>query len=488
MRLAASYYDDPMSVEETLRRAGIEQLANRPYGKLSGGQKRQAQFAVAICGRPKVLFLDEPTVGLDVQAREALWTSVRRLLADGCSVVLTTHYLEEAEALADRIAVITKGRVIASGSVDDMRALVARRQISCESQLTAGGGAHLARRRRRAADAGTPADHGHRRRGRGAAPARRRPDARQTRGAPGRTQRSIQRTHTGGCMNALALKSIVAVSPPARGRALGAYLTETQYELTRMIRNPGVAIPVLVLPCALYALFALLIAGEAIDKDPNLGIFLFTAFSIMAVTMPALFGTGVTLALERDMGLLRLKRAQPAPPAAWVVAKIASGLVLAVLAYAPIVVMALATGKLSLGAGQVAALSAAFMLGTIPFCAMGLMIGSLASGTAAPAYANLIYLPGCYLSGMFFPHARVDVLADADLAAVPRQAARHASRGHHQQPVRIAADGDRRHAGLHRAVRRRHDLAPETEGMKWGHSPFPSKRGRTSSNGRPQSR
>jgi ABC-type multidrug transport system ATPase subunit len=131
VRLAASYYDDPMSVEETLRRAGIEPLANRAYGKLSGGQKRQAQFAVAICGRPQVLFLDEPTVGLDVQAREALWTSVRRLLADGCSVVLTTHYLEEAEALADRIIVITKGRVIASGSVDDMRALVARRQISC---------------------------------------------------------------------------------------------------------------------------------------------------------------------------------------------------------------------------------------------------------------------------------------------------------------------------------------------------------------------
>jgi len=203
-------------------------------------------------------------------------------------------------------------------------------------------------------------------------------------------------------MNALALKSIVADSSGS-GRAMGAYFTETKYELTRMIRNPNVAVPVLLLPCGLYALFALLIAGEAIDKDPNLGIFLFAAFSIMAVTMPALFGTGVTLALERDMGLLRLKRAQPAPPAAWVVAKIVSGLVLAVLAYIPILVLALATGKLTLGTGQVAALSAALMVGTIPFCAMGLMVGSLASGTAAPAYANLIYLPGCYLSGMFFP-------------------------------------------------------------------------------------
>jgi ABC-2 type transport system permease protein len=121
------------------------------------------------------------------------------------------------------------------------------------------------------------------------------------------------------------------------------------------------------------------------------------------VTMPAMFGIGVTLALERDMGLLKLKRAQPAPPAAWVVAKIVAGLVLAVLAYAPIVILAVATGKLALGAGQVVALSAALMVGTIPFTALGLMIGSLTSGSAAPGFANLVYLPGCYLSGMFFP-------------------------------------------------------------------------------------
>jgi ABC-2 type transport system permease protein len=203
-------------------------------------------------------------------------------------------------------------------------------------------------------------------------------------------------------MNTLALNSLGTVAA-ARGSAMGAYVTETRYELTRMIRNPGVAIPVLVLPFALYGLFALVIAGEAIDKDPNLGIFLFSAFSIMAVTMQALFGSGVTLALERDMGLLRLKRAQPAPPAAWVVAKIASGFVLGILAYAPIVIVALATGKLALSIGQVAAFSGALLVGVIPFCAMGLMVGSLSSGSAAPGYANLIYLPGCYLSGMFFP-------------------------------------------------------------------------------------
>jgi ABC-2 type transport system permease protein len=86
-----------------------------------------------------------------------------------------------------------------------------------------------------------------------------------------------------------------------------------------------------------------------------------------------------------------------------VVAKVMAGLVLAVLAYAPILIMAVSSGKLPLGAGQVFGLSAALMIGTIPFTALGLMIGSLATGSAAPAFANLIYLPGCYLSGLFFP-------------------------------------------------------------------------------------
>jgi ABC-type multidrug transport system ATPase subunit/peptidoglycan/LPS O-acetylase OafA/YrhL len=135
--LSASYYPAPLSLRETLARCGIEALAERPYGKLSGGQKRQVQFAMAICGQPKVLFLDEPTVGLDLQAREAMWAHIRALLAEGCSILLTTHYLEEAEALATRVAVLAQGRVIASGSVDEMRALVSRRHIRCESQLPA---------------------------------------------------------------------------------------------------------------------------------------------------------------------------------------------------------------------------------------------------------------------------------------------------------------------------------------------------------------
>ena len=129
--LAASCYRDPLSVEEVVALTGIAAFADKRYAALSGGQKRQVQFAVAICGRPTLLFLDEPTVGLDVSAREAMWRTIRALLDGGRSIVLTTHYLEEAEALASRVAVLAKGRVIADGSVEAMRALVACRRIRC---------------------------------------------------------------------------------------------------------------------------------------------------------------------------------------------------------------------------------------------------------------------------------------------------------------------------------------------------------------------
>ena len=131
----ASYYRNPLSVDETLALTGTAAFADKRYGKLSAGQKRQVQFATTVCGRPKLLFLDEPTVWLDVTARETMWRTIRSLLDDGCSIVLTTHYLEEAEALADRVVVIASGRVIAEGTVAEMRALVSRKHISCASAV-----------------------------------------------------------------------------------------------------------------------------------------------------------------------------------------------------------------------------------------------------------------------------------------------------------------------------------------------------------------
>lgn len=137
LELTRSYYRQPRSVADCVALAGLDGLLGRRYGALSGGQQRRVQFALAICGRPRLLFLDEPTTGLDIGARQGVWAAIRELVADGCSVLLTTHYLEEAESLADRVVVLDQGRVIAQGSVAQIRANVSRRRIRCVTTLAA---------------------------------------------------------------------------------------------------------------------------------------------------------------------------------------------------------------------------------------------------------------------------------------------------------------------------------------------------------------
>ena len=135
--LVRSYYADPLDVAECVAISGLDGLLSRRYGRLSGGQQRRVQFALAVCGRPRVLFLDEPTTGLDIEARQGLWRGLRALVAGGASVLLTTHYLEEAEALADRVVVLAGGRVVADGSLDEVRARVDQRRIRCITALDA---------------------------------------------------------------------------------------------------------------------------------------------------------------------------------------------------------------------------------------------------------------------------------------------------------------------------------------------------------------
>ncbi|MDG2537221.1 ABC transporter ATP-binding protein [Dyella jiangningensis] len=137
LRLTMSYYPAPRALEEVAELAGVTDLLSRRYAALSGGQQRRVQFAMALCGRPELLFLDEPTVGMDIEARQKLWAAIRKLLAEGCAIVLTTHYLEEAEALAQRVVVLAKGRVLSDGSVQALRARVARARIRCHSDLDA---------------------------------------------------------------------------------------------------------------------------------------------------------------------------------------------------------------------------------------------------------------------------------------------------------------------------------------------------------------
>ena len=137
LQLTRSYYPNPRSVADCVALAGLDGLLDRRYDSLSGGQQRRVQFALAVCGRPQLLFLDEPTTGLDIEARQGLWRAIRELVGQGSSVLLTTHYLEEAEALADRVVVLHRGRVVAAGSMGEVRAHVSQRRIRCVSTLDA---------------------------------------------------------------------------------------------------------------------------------------------------------------------------------------------------------------------------------------------------------------------------------------------------------------------------------------------------------------
>ena len=122
LELVAAHYERPAGRAELMRRLLLLELARRQTGGLSGGERRRLALALALVGSPELLVLDEPTTGLDVESRHATWTALREFVAEGGTIVLTTHYLEEAEALAGSIIVIEQGHIIARGSVSEIRA------------------------------------------------------------------------------------------------------------------------------------------------------------------------------------------------------------------------------------------------------------------------------------------------------------------------------------------------------------------------------
>jgi ABC-2 type transport system permease protein len=188
----------------------------------------------------------------------------------------------------------------------------------------------------------------------------------------------------------------------APSRLLRAYICEAKYESLRMLRAVSFAGPFLAIPVALYLLFAVLLFGSEIGKDPKGALFTFMGFSVLGVMGPGMFGFGITVAIEREQGLLKLKRALPMPPGASLLAKMLMSMLFVVIVMATMAAAA-PLGHLRLNAGQLIGLSLVNIAGALPFCALGFFIGSLTSAKAAPAFVNLLYLPMIYLSGILFP-------------------------------------------------------------------------------------
>ncbi|MBJ7601000.1 MAG: multidrug ABC transporter ATP-binding protein [Candidatus Nephthysia bennettiae] len=128
--LFRSYYPNPMPAQRAIEMAGLEEQASKQAQKLSGGQRQRLYFALAVCGDPEVIFLDEPTVGMDVEARRAFLGSIRAFAGEGKTIVLTTHYLEEADELAERVIVIDRGVVVADAPPAEIKSRVVGKQVS----------------------------------------------------------------------------------------------------------------------------------------------------------------------------------------------------------------------------------------------------------------------------------------------------------------------------------------------------------------------
>lgn len=184
------------------------------------------------------------------------------------------------------------------------------------------------------------------------------------------------------------------------GRVVNAYLEEARAECLRYLRNPGFLLPTLLFPSVFYLMFGIFL-GHANSADAPR--YLLASYGTFGVMAPGLFGFGVSLALERDTGLLTLKRALPMPPGAYLLGKMCMAMLVAAIISVIMLCLAIFLAGVSLPPSRIGAFFALEVLGVLPFAALGLLVGTLVKGQGAPGIVNLIYLPMAFLSGLWFP-------------------------------------------------------------------------------------
>ena len=215
-------------------------------------------------------------------------------------------------------------------------------------------------------------------------------------------------------MNTSALvEASPTLSPLPLGRVLRAYAMEAKFETLGALRSVGFAVPFIAIPILIYVIFGVLIipsggGGGGGDPGadggfgPGVANYLFSGFAVVGAIMPGIF-MGCILATERDGNLHKLKRALPLPPGATIIAKVLMSMGVAAIAVTLVAIAGLLAGELTISVPQVLVIWATLIIGVIPFCAIGLFLGTVSSGSAAPAYGNLVFLPMMWLSGIFIP-------------------------------------------------------------------------------------
>jgi len=185
-----------------------------------------------------------------------------------------------------------------------------------------------------------------------------------------------------------------------RRRVIGAYLEEARSECLRYMRAPGFMLPIMLFPAMFYLLFGVLMANS---EGADAARYLLASYGVFGVMSPGLFGFGVSLALERDGALLTFKRALPMPPGAYLLGKMLMAMAAAAVVILLLLTMAVLLGHVKLSLLQAGALLLTGALGVLPFCALGMFVGTLIKGQGAPGMLQLIYLPMSFMSGLWFP-------------------------------------------------------------------------------------
>src|SRR5579859_6558908 len=191
----------------------------------------------------------------------------------------------------------------------------------------------------------------------------------------------------------------------ARGRVSlwRIFLAESRMECLRLLRSPAFAVPVILFPLMFYGLFGLVLGDHTHAAAPEAARHILATYIAFGCVAPGLFGIGVTVALDRDRGLLELKRALPMPAGVYFLAKLVVAMVFATVVSIALLVMGATLGAVVLRIAQCAGLLILSVLGVVPFCGLGLLVGTLVKGQAAPAVLNLIYVPMSFLSGLWLP-------------------------------------------------------------------------------------
>ena len=182
---------------------------------------------------------------------------------------------------------------------------------------------------------------------------------------------------------------------------LALYLREARYEFLRLLRTPAFSVPTLVFAPMFYLMFGVLLNR---GNGPAAS-YLMATYTVFGVMGPGLFGFGVGLAMDRERGLLTLKRVQPVPALAPLLAKVGMAMLFAAIIGVMLLALGMMLGGVQMTSSQVALLLCVAVLGVVPFCALGLLVGTLVKGQAAPGMVNLVYLPMAFLSGLWLPLA-----------------------------------------------------------------------------------